>query len=416
MTIALWVRWLVLLVGFSWVPGYVQAESEAMRVLVLANRNSPVSLRLARYYQQQRAIPDSNFLTLDLPDSSQQPANETISYATYLQQVEQPLRAFLRQPKPQARIRYLLLTKGVPLRVLAVPHRLSSGKPFTQTQALDATLAALDYRALPIELKEGAKILGLVTPNLYWRQNFPFSHALTGGYLVTRLDGYTEADARALVERALTPRPGLAGVVLLDPGRRDVGNRRPQPVNIFDPKTCTIRVLPRCSLALRAVDDGDFNEDLKLAARGVSQRFPQLQGILAPPNNFLTGKDLLGYVSWGSNDEVFKPSYYQDLQFLPGAVADTAVSTSARTFLPTQGGQSLVADLIAGVHGVTGVQGYSDEPYLAAVGSPSVLLANYFAGANLAEAFYRANRFVGWRGIVLGDPLATVVFPGTLIR
>ncbi|WP_218079871.1 hypothetical protein [Anthocerotibacter panamensis] len=25
------------------------------------------------------------------------------------------------------------------------------------------------YRALPIELKEGAKILGLVTPNLYWR-------------------------------------------------------------------------------------------------------------------------------------------------------------------------------------------------------------------------------------------------------
>ena len=87
-----------------------------------------------------------------------------------------------------------------------------------------------------------------------------------------------------------------------------------------------------------------------------------------------------------------------------GSISDTAVSTSARTFLPTTGGQSLIADLIA--HGVTGVKGYTNEPLLQAIASPSVVVDRYFlSGFNLAESFYAASRFVGWEDIVIGDPL-----------
>jgi hypothetical protein len=77
--------------------------------------------------------------------------------------------------------------------------------------------------------------------------------------------------------------------------------------------------------------------------------------------------DLMGYCSWGSNDPKFDEKGYLMLRFNPGAIAETAVSTSARTFLPTSGGQSLIADLIHGR--VTGVKGYCDEPLLQAIAS-----------------------------------------------
>jgi hypothetical protein len=48
---------------------------------------------------------------------------------------------------------------------------------------------------------------------------------------------------------------------------------------------------------------------------------------------------LMGYVSRGSNDRKFDVAVYHSLGFAPGAVCDTAVSTSAQTFLPTHAGQ-----------------------------------------------------------------------------
>ena len=115
--------------------------------------------------------------------------------------------------------------------------------------------------------------------------------------------------------------------------------------------------------------------------------------------------DLLGYFSWGSNDSNFDPSAYASLTFAPGSIGDTAVSTSGRTFLPTSGGQSLVADLTA--HGLTAAKGYVGEPLLQGVASPSIALARYESGWSMAESLYAASRFVGWEDVVLGDPLGT---------
>ena len=43
-------------------------------------------------------------------------------------------------------------------------------------------------------------------------------------------------------------------------------------------------------------------------------------------------KNLMGYYSWGSNDLKFDKRAYNSLGFAPGGIAETAVSTSARTF------------------------------------------------------------------------------------
>jgi len=91
------------------------------------------------------------------------------------------------------------------------------------------------------------------------------------------------------------------------------------------------------------------------------------------------------------------------LQFVPGAIAETFVSTGGRSFnYPTSYGQSLVADLLR--EGVTGVKGYTWEPYLSAISHPDILFDRYTTGHNLAESFWAGSTFVSWMGTVVGDP------------
>ncbi len=111
----------------------------------------------------------------------------------------------------------------------------------------------------------------------------------------------------------------------------------------------------------------------------------------------------MGYASWGSNDSTYEAAAYHSLGFAPGALAETAVSTSARTFLPTSGGQSLIADLVS--QGLTGGKGYTDEPLLQAIAAPSILFDRYTQGWTLADSLYAASALVGWQDIVIGDPL-----------
>ncbi|MDG1537379.1 MAG: TIGR03790 family protein, partial [Candidatus Poseidoniaceae archaeon] len=90
-------------------------------------------------------------------------------------------------------------------------------------------------------------------------------------------------------------------------------------------------------------------------------------------------------------------------EWMNGSIAETAVSTGARSFAPgTTYGQSLVADLLD--DGASGLKGYVYEPYLTAVGLPSVLMTSYASGYNLAEAHAAANLQSSWMGVTVGDP------------
>ncbi|UCE38370.1 MAG: TIGR03790 family protein [Thermoplasmata archaeon] len=89
--------------------------------------------------------------------------------------------------------------------------------------------------------------------------------------------------------------------------------------------------------------------------------------------------------------------------WIPGALAETYVSTGGRSFnYPTAYGQSLVADLIR--DGVTGVKGYVYEPFLSACAHPNILFDAYTQGFGLAESYYMASEFLSWMDVVVGDP------------
>jgi len=396
--VVLWGVVAAMVAGCELVPPRVDERS---RVLVVENAASPVSQAVARYYLERRGIPRENLVQVRVPDSAANSAQETLAYDRFRQDVEGPLRAALRGREDA--IRYIVLTKGVPIRVRDVPRPLPDLPDYRQTQSLDSTLAALDTRAPTVALP-GARgeVRAAFSPNYYWASTTAFEHRQWGGYLVTRLDGYTEADARALVDRSLlTGLPG--GRVLIDPTGANEGSARPQPVALVDTANCTAGVGCPGNPRYGSVQTADFNADLLTAAARLGA-IDGLKVVVAPPNRFVSSPGLIAYASWGSNDRAFNGLEYAGLAFIEGAIAETAVSTSARTFLPTTGGQSLIADLVR--QGVTGVKGYTDEPFLDAVASPTLLFGNYFCGENLATSFYRASRLIGWRDVVLGDPLA----------
>jgi uncharacterized protein (TIGR03790 family) len=376
---------LLVMLGLLASPARAQAPAKPARrspdqVLIIFNEQSPVSKAIALDYAGKRRVP--NLLAVNCPDSALSAQNETLTPAAYAQAIEAPVRARLAG---LTNIQFLVLTKGIPIRVKS-PGAFPS---------VDSLLAALDYTNLAGALKipiSGDGAMGFAYSNRYWNATEPFSHGRFGGYLVSRLDGYTEADAKALVTRALSAEQGLTnGEVLLDV----------QPsFGLGDPATQPAP-LPAASISKES-PWSEFNADLRhahdlLARRGIADELDLSEAFVGGRSN------LLGYFSWGSNDARFSKDAYQTLFFAPGSLSDTAVSTSARTFLPTQGGQTLLIDLLA--HGLTCGKGYVDEPLLQAIASPTIALDRYTSGYTMAESFYAASHFVGWEDVVVGDPL-----------
>ncbi len=360
-------------------------------VLVLENTNSPASTQIAKYYREKRGV--TKTLKIRCPDSAIDAANETLDFVLFQEAIEKPLREYLAS---DPKIDYIVLNKGIPIRLSGAPIGFSNNRP-----SLDSYIAALDYfdrpNALKVNIDEGG-FTGKCFVNRYFNSTERFSHSKHGGYLVTRLDGYTVEAAIALVDNALAgERSRPSGTVFLD------SMPLVEPIDASKVPLLPVKNGQTNMQMISGMGFAEWNLDLFAAAENL-----QKSGIPVEydrTENFVGDKQgLMGYASWGSNDAKYVAAHYQSIRFVPGAIAETAVSTSGRTFLQTSGGQSLIAELIQA--GVTGAKGYCDEPFLPAIASPTILFSRYTQGWNLAESFYAASRFVGWEDIVLGDPLS----------
>jgi len=360
-------------------------------ILIIVNDASPTSKAVGMDYAGKRHV--KNILHVRCEDSALRQKNETIELKTYAEQIEAPLRHFLQS---HTSINFIVTTKGVPIRISGAP--LGWADAGTLKASLDSYLAAFGYDklagAVKVEFKmPDSKVPGWAWENRYWNAKISFTHAKFGGYLVTRLDGYTQADALSLTAHALAAESHLVqGFVLLDvDATRGLGDKTAQPA-----------ALPGTVITAESAWDA-WNADMihaheELVRRRVPDRLDLTETFVGNQEN------LIGYFSWGSNDAHFSQAAYRSLRFLPGAIADTAVSTGGRSFFRQIEGQSMIADLIA--QGITGVKGYTDEPLLQAVASPTIALDRYLSGFTLAESLYAASHFVGWTDIVIGDPIA----------
>ena len=326
--------------------------TEARRVLVVSNAGDSSSERIASYYAERRGIPRDHRLSVSVS------TEDEISLSEYRGAIERPVREHLQKQGIVDQVDFIVLIRGMPLRIREGGY------------SVDAFLAAMDLDLMPIPDRDPEHFRRPTNP--YFGKNVPFHKHDFGFYLVTRLDGYTPEDAMRLVDSSLqsAPNPGIF---------------------LFD-------IDPRYKSAAYA----RVNESMQRAA-GIL-RLKGLSVTLDTTAAFVGGvQNLAGYYSWGSNDGSYRREVYRSNNFLPGAIAETAVSTSARTFHPADGGQSLIADLISA--GVTGVKGYVSEPLSVALCPADLLFERYTAGYTLAESFYMAIPFLKWKDVVVGDPL-----------
>jgi uncharacterized protein (TIGR03790 family) len=332
------------------VSGSPKPTADSRRVLVVYNGRSALGRQLAQYYASRRAIPTANIVRIECPD------NEDISLSDFHQQIEEPIRANLRS-NPNA-VDFIVTTKGVPIRIL--------GRGY----AVDAWIAAGDLPIEPIEQVTEPALRQAANP--YFGSHEPFTSRKFGFHLVTRIDGYTYEDCVKLIDRAMLAQPEK-GPFFFD----KAANRNGADYGITQ----------------QGLDDAAKI----LRKKGLEAQLEQSKSYVAPDT------PLAGYASWGSNDAEFDVRSYRKIRFKPGALCETFVSTSGRTFRPTTGGQSLIADLIS--NGVTGVKGYVSEPFTFALAKPEILFDCYTEGRNLAESFYAASQFLKWKDVVIGDPL-----------
>jgi uncharacterized protein (TIGR03790 family) len=344
--------------GCAHVPAPTELDRmDAKRVLVVCNVASSDSKEIAGHYLARRGVPAGNLVRVDTS------ASDSISPGEFEEGILKKVREAVK--KSATRIDFIVLTKGVPFRIGDENGR-----------SVDGQLASMNLAITPIREPKPEEIRRSLNP--YFNKDEAFSSDKFGLYLVTRLDGPNVASVKRLVDNSLAARPEK-GPFFFD----QAANRTNEGYKTLND-------------ALKTASD-------VLSRRGFVTALEQTGAFAAPT------EPLAGYVSWGSNDAGFDLGKYRRLRFLPGAIAETFVSTSARTFAPTDSGQSLVTDLVA--QGVTGVKGYVSEPYTFALARPEILFDRYTRGYNLAESFYMASLVTGWKDVVVGDPLCNPYRP-----
>ena len=369
----------------SFLPHAASAQSPDNVALVI-NDASPDSKRIGEHYARTRGIPAANVIHLATT------AADSIARPTYVAQIETPIASALRRHSLQDRVLYIVLTKGMPLRIEG-----TAGQEGT-VSSVDSELTLLYRRMTGREVPVRGRVA-----NPYFlggraiTEALPFTHRTHDIYLVTRLTAFTVDEAIAMIDRARSP---LAeGRFVLD-----------QRAGVF-----------ASPLGDRQLADAYQ----RLSELGVGERVI-LESTTNPARDV---QQVLGYYSWGSNDAENRVRR-TEMRFVPGAIAAMFVSGDARTFdeppaewRPTgdvknrsawfQGSpQSLAGDLIR--EGVTGVAAHVAEPYLQSAIRPDVLFPTYVRGFNLAEAFYLAMPDLSWQSVVVGDPLCAP-FPRPVI-
>jgi uncharacterized protein (TIGR03790 family) len=369
----------------AWILGFLVCASGLAQgpknILLVVNRDSKISKAVGTYYRARRHIPPQQVCSIKTWDE------EEIDRAIFDKEIRRPILDCISKGGLQDRILYIVLTKGVPLKIKAADQE-------NDRASVDSELTLLyqDLLGMP-------RLLRGSVPNPYFAGNrggksVRFSHREFPIYLVTRLDGYDLADVRALIDRSLTP--SHEGRFILDLSRDD---------------------------------NTKGNNWLREAAERLKEvGIPSSRILLNTSEVFVMGQqDVLGYASWGSNDRA-DPSRFLHNTWVNGALLAEYVSTDARTFeKPPKkwtigkwsdppitffagSPQSLIADYIH--EGVTGAAGYVYEPYLETCVRPQYLFPAYVRGLNLAESYYSAIPLLSWQTVVVGDPL-TAPYPGT---
>lgn len=363
------------------------AESEeeqaavVQRVVILANSSDSESGRLASYYAEKRGIPKENIIALPMSLA------ETINWPEFIRSIYRPLQKELvrlhwldatettvtdelgriKYPVSGHRMSYLVVCRGVPLRIEHSPDLYAEVPPITNQPQFRTNEGAVDSE-LSLLAVSGYPINGPLANPLY-ANDHPTMFQRVRIVKVSRLDGPSLSASMALVDSALeAERTGLIGRAYVD-----IGGPHKQGDDWFEN---VAKQLEQTTF--------DLSVDRDPATLPTTARFD------APALYF-------GWYAWDINGPFTQPEFH----FPPGAIALHIHSFSARSLNSTHSGWT--GPLIA--RGVAATVGNVHEPYLEFTHQPPLLVKALLRGDRWGDATYYAMRAVSWQAIAIGDPL-----------
>jgi uncharacterized protein (TIGR03790 family) len=383
---------LSLLVAVWWAARLVAAGAgnTGAEVVVVYNSALAESKEVAAHYAKLRQVPDSQVVGLTLS------TNEAISRAEYREQLEQPLRRLIAehqwiefqeeivpartnapggvfQRPVRARIRYLVLCYGVPLKI-GGDASLNEPAPADARPELRRNDAAVDNELclLPRDPK-AYPLTGLLGNPFLGQTNAALLHPTNGLLMVARLDGPTASVARRLVSQAVYAETyGLWGRAYFDARGIQEGPY--------------------------AMGDAWVRNAAEVARRVGFETVLDTQETVFPAGYPLSHVAL--YMGW-YEAHAAGPFAQPKVEFMPGAFAYHLHSYNAPTLRTTD--RHWAGPLLA--KGATATIGFVEEPYLQGTINLPHFLSMWIRGFTFGEAAYVAQNVLSWQTTVIGDPL-----------
>jgi uncharacterized protein (TIGR03790 family) len=397
-------RFLILL--FSATPLFA-LEPES--IVVVANKDMPESVSVAKHYALKRNVPVGNIIFLSLPKS------EDILRGDFESKLVEPLREAIKSKKDKVKV--VLCVYGVPLRV--GPKVLTTDEKVKADQikkSLDS-----QFKELEIAEKDKAekdkidgmkkKIAELNTqhrssifgeslacvdselmclwwqpydlsrwqPNpLYWKAPQDIKNRFPNTIMTCRLDGPTAEIAKRLVDDAIEVEAnGLKGKVYFD--ARGIG---------MNPKN------PGDASGYGGYDESFREAAALLKSAGLDVTLDD-KGALFEPDSC---KDAALYSGWYSH-----ANFIDCCKYVKGAVAWHLASSEAIT-LRNPASKVWCPNLLQ--KGVAATLGPVAEPYTIGFPKPSEFFGFLITGKyTLVETYSRTTYLTSWMTVLIGDPL-----------
>jgi uncharacterized protein (TIGR03790 family) len=357
------------------------ADDEADRVVVLVNASDPDSAMIAKYYTEQRGIPQDNIVVLKMP------TKETVTVSEFVESIYNPLlKALIQQGWVHAvkttepdvvgrervsiathRISYLVTTRGVPLRIANDATLLGSGLGQLPAQ-FKVNQGSVDGELALLASDSNFRMTALV-PNPLFSNMKPTRLVAKRVIRVSRLDGPSVASVKKLIDRSLLAESeGLMGRAYFDIGGPHAKGDE--------------WIGAAADLAVEAFFDASIERTKRPMDRRDRYDAPAI------------------YMGW------YRPHAYglwreAEWSVPPGAIGFHLHSFSATTVRSaTKGWLGAFVD-----QGYCATVGNVYEPYLEYTHHPHLLLGALLDGHTFGEAVMYSNPALSWQGVAIGDPL-----------
>lgn len=372
---------IAIVLSFVLTTAVLWADDAASRVVLLVNADDPDSLRIAEYYAKRRGVPRENIVSLSMP------IKETITWRDFVLGIWQPLQDELvkrewidgiamnlfddfgrrKMAFSGHRISYLVVCRGVPLRISNDPSLLNEQKGQLNRAQFKTNESAVDSELSLLAV--GNYNINAFVHNPLYRQESPSSLLLDTVIKVSRLDGPEADGVIAMIDSTLTAeKNGLMGRAYVD---------------IRGPYKQGEVWLDRTAKVFESLH---FDTEINLE-KGT---FPESARFDAPAL----------YAGWYTGT-LNGPFALPEFRLAPGAIAIHIHSFSAQTLRSDH--SSWCGPLLA--RGAVATTGAVFEPYLEFMHHPDLLFKALSQGKNLGDAAYYALPALSWQNVLVGDPL-----------